>query len=256
VQYITQLGTGNYNEKTCELYTDLSFITKNEDLGKDVMLFFKNMAISNLNDEYEHLLVAPNGLKKRLIEKINKEITKAKNNEPASIIMKMNSLTDREMIDILENASNAGVKIKLIIRGICCLVPGINSHTTNIEIISIVGRFLEHSRIYCFGLGENSSIYLSSADLMTRNMKKRVEIAFPIYDIILKKKIQKMLDIMFKDNVKARKINNIGEYEKISFSSELVDSQDYFLKEKSIETTKLKESPKNLDKIKNFLKIE
>ena len=144
------------------------------------MLFFKNMAISNLNGEYEKLLVAPFGLKTKLIEKINNEIENAKNNRPASIIMKMNSLTDRELIDMLSKASNAGVKIKLIIRGICCLIPGLPGKTENIEIISIVGRFLEHSRIYCFGTGEDASIYLSSGDLMTRNTEKRVELAFPI----------------------------------------------------------------------------
>jgi len=226
VQYITQLGTGNYNEKTCELYTDLSYITTDKEIGKDAMLFFKNMAISNLNGEYKHLLVAPNDLKKQIIEKINAEIIKAKNNEQGNIIMKMNSLTDREIIDVLEKASNAGVKIKLIIRGVCCIVPGIIGHTENMEIISIVGRFLEHSRIYCFGLGENQSIYLSSADLMTRNTEKRVEIAFPIYNQSLKENIQNMLKIMLGDNVKGRKINSKGNYEKIEINGELLDSQD------------------------------
>lgn len=233
VQYITQLGTGNYNEKTCKLYTDLSFITMDKEIGKDAMLFFKNMAISNLNGEYKHLLVAPNDLKMQLIEKINNEIRKAENNGPANIVMKMNSLTDREMIDALEKASNAGVKIKLIIRGICCLIPGIIGHTENIEIISIVGRFLEHSRIYCFGSDEDLSIYLSSADLMTRNTEKRVEIAFPIYNSFLKENIQDMIKIMLSDNVKARKINFKGNYEKINISGELIDSQDYFSKKRS-----------------------
>ena len=152
IQYITQLGTGNYNEKTSKLYTDFSFITRNTAIGEDAMLFFKNMAISNLNDEYQKLLVAPFGLKNKLIEKINTEIDNAVNNRPANIIMKMNSLTDRELIDMLSKASNAGVKIKLIVRCICCLIPGIPGKTENIEVISIVGRFLEHSRIYCFGM--------------------------------------------------------------------------------------------------------
>ena len=229
IQYITQFGTGNYNEKTSKLYTDLSFITTNHAIGEDAMLFFKNMAISNLNGEYEKLLVAPFGLKPKLIEKINIEIENAKNNRPASIIMKMNSLTDRELIDMLCKASNAGVKIKLIIRSICCLIPGIPGKTENIEIISIVGRFLEHARIYCFGTGEDASIYLSSGDLMTRNTEKRVEIAFPIENPVLKKQIMHILDIMLNDNVKARKINDKGEYEKVIRSIDLIDSQIYFM---------------------------
>ena len=228
-QYITQLGTGNYNEKTSKLYTDYSFITSNNAIGEDAVLFFKNMAISNLNDEYKQLLVAPFGLKKNLIEKINIEIDNALNNRPANIIMKINSLTDRDIIDMLSKASNAGVKIKLIVRCICCLIPGIPNRTENIEIISIVGRFLEHTRIYCFGTGNNSSIYLSSADLMTRNTEKRVEIAYPINNPILKLKIMHMLDIMFNDNVKARKINDKGEYEKVIRSINLIDSQNYFM---------------------------
>jgi len=229
IQYITQMGTGNYNERTCKLYTDLSFITTNPVIGEDAMLFFKNMAISNLNDDYEQLLVAPFGFKSQLIEKINKEIEKANNNLPANIIMKMNSFSDRELIDMLNKASKAGVKIKLIVRGICCLIPGLAGKTENIEIISIVGRFLEHSRIYCFGTGEDTSIYLSSADLMVRNTEKRVELAFPIENPILKKKIIHMLNIQLKDNVKARKINDKGDYEKISRMDELIDSQNYFM---------------------------
>ncbi len=228
IQYITQLGTGNYNEKTCKLYTDLSFITTNHVIGEDAMLFFTNMAISNLNGEYKKLFVAPFGLKPKLIEKINVEIENAKNNRPANIILKMNSLTDRELIDMLSKASNAGVKIRLIVRGICCLVPGLPGKTENIEVISIVGRFLEHARIYCFGTGKDISIYLSSADLMTRNTEKRVEITFPIENLILKKKIIHILDIMLNDNVKARKINDKGEYERVIRSVDLIDSQYYF----------------------------
>lgn len=229
IKYITQFGTGNYNEKTSKLYTDFSFITKNHAIGRDAMLFFKNMAISNLNGEYEKLLVAPFGFKTKLIEKINIEIENAKNNRPAIIIMKMNSLTDRELIDMLSKASNAGVKIKLIIRSICCLIPGIPGKTENIEIISIVGRFLEHSRIYCFGIGEDASIYLSSGDLMTRNTEKRVELAFPIEKPILKKQLMNILNIMLNDNVKARKINEKGEYERVIRSIDLIDSQIYFM---------------------------
>lgn len=229
IQYITQLGTGNYNEKTCKLYTDLSFITINRAIGEDAMLFFKNMAISNLNGEYKKLFVAPFGLKPKLIEKINGEIELANNNRPASIILKMNSLTDIELIEMLSKASCAGVKIKLIVRGICCLVPSLAGKTENIEVISIVGRFLEHARIYCFGTGEDVSIYLSSGDLMTRNTEKRVEIAFPIENPILQEKIIHILNIMLNDNVKARKINDRGEYEKVIRSIDLIDSQNYFM---------------------------
>ena len=229
IQYITQIGTGNYNERTVKLYTDYCFITTNTAIGEDAVLFFKNMAISNLNDDYQRLLVAPFGFKSKLIEKINMEIDNAENNRPASIIMKMNSLTDREMIDMLNKASSAGVKIKLIVRGICCLIPGLPGETENIEVISIVGRFLEHSRIYCFGTGEAASIYLSSGDLMTRNTEKRVEVAVPIENPILKKKIMSTLNIMLNDNVKARKINDKGDYEKVTRGVELIDSQNYFM---------------------------
>ena len=186
------------------------------------------MAISNLNGEYKKLFVAPFGFKPKLIEKINKEIENAHNNLPANIIMKMNSLTDRELIDKLYEASRAGVKIRLIIRGICCLVPGLPGKTENIEVISIVGRFLEHARIYCFGTGDDASVYLSSGDLMTRNTEKRVEIAFPVENSVLKKKVIHILNIMLNDNVKARKINDKGEYERVIRSVELIDSQYYF----------------------------
>ncbi|MEN4017240.1 MAG: polyphosphate kinase 1 [Methanobacterium sp.] len=229
IQYITQLGTGNYNEKTSKLYTDLSLMTNNQAIGEDAMLFFKNMSISNLHGNYKHLLVAPFGFKNKLIEKINEEIDKAENDQPARIIMKMNSLTDRELIDRLSEASNAGVKIKLIIRSICCLIPGLPGKTENIEVISVVGRFLEHSRIFCFGTGKDISLYLSSGDLMTRNTEKRVEITYPIEDKALKKQIIRILNIMFSDNVKARKINEKGDYEKIIGDRDLIDSQDYFM---------------------------
>lgn len=229
IQYITQLGTGNYNEKTAKLYTDLSFITANQNIGDDAMLFFKNMAISNLSGEYQKLLVAPFGFKNKLIEEIEREIEKAQNGQAASIVMKMNSLTDRELIEILSRASGAGVKIKLIVRGICCIIPGLPGKTENIEVISIVGRFLEHARIFCFGTGGDVSIYLSSGDLMTRNTEKRVEIAFPVENKILKKKIMLMLNVMIKDNVKGRRINDKGDYDKIKSRDDLMDSQKYFV---------------------------
>ncbi|BDZ68245.1 polyphosphate kinase 1 [Methanobacterium ferruginis] len=258
IQYITQMGTGNYNEKTCKLYTDLCFMTMDPAIGEDAMLFFKNMAISNLNGDYQKLLVAPFGLKQGLIKKINEEIDNAQNGLPAIIIMKMNSLTDRELIDMLQKASCAGVKIKLIVRGICCIVPGLPGKTENIEIISVVGRFLEHSRIYCFGNKDKNSVYLSSADLMTRNTEKRVEIAFPIEDKALKKRIMSMLRVILSDNVKARKINNKGDYERIvKEGAGLVDSQDYFMhyEPPKIEKKKDQEKESVLTRLKQFLKI-
>jgi polyphosphate kinase len=225
IQYFTQLGTGNYNERTARLYTDMSYLTSREDIGEDAMLYFKNMSISNINGEYNRLLVAPFKFKSRLIRRMEEQIEEAENGRPASIIMKMNSLTDREMIDMLFKASQAGVKIKLIIRGICCIIPGLPGKTENIEVTSIVGRFLEHHRIYCFGIGEGSHIYLSSGDLMTRNTEKRVEIAFPVDDPVLKDEIRSMMEVMLSDNVKARKINTEGDYELIPRDGEKVDSQ-------------------------------
>jgi polyphosphate kinase len=229
ILHITQIGTGNYNETTSKLYTDFCFITSNPVIGKDAFLFFKNMSNSILNGKYKRLLVAPLGIKSKLMEKINIEIDNAINNLPTSIIIQTNSLTDRDLIGMLNKASNAGVKIKLIVRGICCLIPGLLGKTENIEIISIVGRFLEHSRIYCFGTGKHISIYLSSADLMTRNSEKRVEIAVPIEDPILKKKILHILDIMLNNNVKARKVNVKGDYEEVTKGINLIDSQNYFM---------------------------
>ena len=210
-------------------YTLIFFYNNKPSNWKRRISIFKNMSNSNLNGEYQQLLVAPFGIKNKLIEKINIEIDNAKNNIPASIIIQMNSLTDRELIGLLKRASNAGVKIKLIVRGICCLIPGLPDKTENIEIISIIGRFLEHSRIYCFGTGEHISIYLSSADLMTRNNERRVEIAVPIEDPILKKRILHILNIMLNNNIKARKINNNGNYEKVNRGLDVIDSQNYFM---------------------------
>ncbi len=225
IQYFTQLGTGNYNEKTARLYTDMSFLTSRNDIGEDAMLYFKNMSISNINGEYDRLLVAPFKFKSRLIRMMEEQIEEAEKGRPASIIMKMNSLTDREMIDMLSKASNAGVEIKLIIRGICCIIPGLPGKTENIEVTSIVGRFLEHHRIYCFGTGDDAKIYLSSGDLMTRNTEKRVEIAFPVDDPGLKDEIRNMMEVMLNDNVKARKINTAGDYERITREGEKIDAQ-------------------------------
>lgn len=229
IKYFTQIGTGNYNASTSSLYTDISLITSNEDIGKDAVEFFQNMGIDNLYGEYKNLLVAPVSLKDTLLNLIREEIEKAKAGEETSIFLKMNSLTDRQLIDALKDASQAGVKIKMIIRGICCILPGIKGKTDNIEVISVVGRFLEHSRIFCFGTGENMKMYIASADWMTRNTENRVEIAAPIYDQKIKNSIYDTLRIMWKDNLKARILCSDGKYKKpeIKDGDELIDCQNY-----------------------------
>ena len=227
IQYITQIGTGNYNEKTALMYTDLSFITADEKIGHDATVFFQNMLLANINGNYESLLVAPVSLKPNLMNLIDEEIKKG---AKGRIIIKANSLTERDIIDKFYEASCAGVKINLILRGICCLRPGIEGKTENITVTSIVGRYLEHSRIYCFGTGENTKIFISSADLMTRNITRRVEIACPIYDNALKSCILKILQILLKDNVKARVLLSDGTYIKkeIKDGDKIIDSQKYF----------------------------
>lgn len=229
IKYFTQIGTGNYNASTSGLYTDLSLITSNENIGKDGVEFFQNMGIDNLYGRYHDLLVAPVSLKSTFLDLIQQEIEKAKNGQEAAIFLKMNSLTDRQLIDALNTASQAGVKIKMIIRGICCILPGIKGKTENIEVISVVGRFLEHSRVYCFGTGENMRIYIGSADWMTRNTENRVEIAAPIYDEKIKKSVYDTLRIMWKDNLKARILCSDGTYKKpeINEGDELLDCQNY-----------------------------
>lgn len=236
IKYFTQIGTGNYNASTSSLYTDISLITSNEDIGKDAVEFFQNMGIDNLYGEYKNLLVAPVSLKNTLLDLIKEEIEKAKAGEETSIFLKMNSLTDRQLIDALKEASQAGVKIKMIIRGICCILPGIEGKTDNIEVISVVGRFLEHSRIFCFGTGENMKMYIASADWMTRNTENRVEIAAPIYDQKIKNSIYDTLRIMWKDNLKARILCSDGTYKKpeIKEGDELIDCQNYLRHEYNI----------------------
>ena len=206
IQHITQLGTGNYNEKTAKLYTDLSFITTNEAFGRDAVEFFKNMQLENTSDNYEILSVAPLQIKPTLVENINREIEKAQQGLPCGIFMKANSVTDKDIIEKLSEASQAGVPTTLFIRGICCIIPGIKDATENVRVVSIVGRLLEHSRIYCFGVGNNCRIYLSSADLMTRNLDKRVEIAWPILNSEIRERILEYLDICMSDTAKLRQL--------------------------------------------------
>lgn len=227
LRYITQIGTGNYNEKTASSYTDLCLITSDNVIGLDANLFFQNMIISNMKGSYEKLLVAPFGFKAGILSLIDDEIAKGSNGR---ITIKANSLTEREIIDKLSEASVAGVQIKLIIRGICCLLPGVREKTENINVTSVVGRFLEHSRIYCFGQGENSKIYISSADLMTRNVVRRVEVACPVLDADVRRQLMEILDIMLADNVKSRVLRPDGSYKKTSAAGETcMDSQKWFM---------------------------
>ena len=223
IRYITHLGTGNYNESTAKQYTDLNIITSDREIGLDGVAFFRNLATLTMDYKYRRLLVAPETLKSGLVAEMDKEIAKG---PEGSITCKMNSLSDKELIDKLVEASNAGVRIRLLIRGISCLLPGVPGLTENIEIMSIVGRFLEHSRIYYFGSG---SMYISSADLMTRNIDRRVEIATPVLDPKIKKTIAKMLEIMFEDHAKGRTLSNEGHYSPLVTSDDGTDSQKRFL---------------------------
>lgn len=230
VGYITHLGTGNYNEGTSKQYTDLNIITANPEIGEDATAFFRNIAVCNTDYDYKRLLIAPKGLKKGLLEKIDEQIELAKQGKPAKILMKMNSLTDKQMIERLRTASKCGVQIKMIVRGICCILPEIEGETENIQVVSIVGRFLEHSRVYCFGEGADRAIYISSADLMTRNTDKRVEIATPVLDKEIADKIYGMLEVIFADNVKAKKLLPDGNYQRVETGGEPCNSQEEFLK--------------------------
>lgn len=231
IQYITQIGTGNYNEKTARLYTDLSLMTANEQIGMDAARVFQALAKGEVVEDMEHLLVAPKCLQYKVIEKIEEQIQKQKNGETAYIGLKMNSLTDKRIIDKLIDASKAGVKIDMIIRGICCLLPGVEGETENIHVISVVGRFLEHSRIYIFGNGEEAQYYIGSADFMTRNTVKRVEVAAPVYSERLKKRLQDLFDLMLSDNKKARKEDAKGTYSVVECKGQPINSQELLYQE-------------------------
>lgn len=225
--YITQIGTGNYNESTAKQYTDFSLMTASPEIGLDATDFFKNMSIGNLDGKYMHLLQSPTTLKTGLMHHLENEIAKGEN---GYILCKFNSLTDKDFIEKFIEASQKGVKVDLIIRGISCLLPGIKDQSENIRIRSIVGRFLEHPRVYVFGK-DDPVMYISSADLMTRNTENRVEIATPILDSEIKERILKYLEIQMKDNVSARLMNSSGEYEKIKKDEEEFSSQKYFVME-------------------------
>jgi len=231
VEYITQIGTGNYNEKTSRLYTDLSLMTSNVEIGLEASNVFQALSKGEVVEHTRHLLVAPKCLQNKVLGMLDEEITHARNGEEAYAGFKLNSLTDKKIIDKLIEASEAGVKIDMIIRGICCLIPGVEGKTENIRIISIVGRFLEHSRIYIFGSKERRKYYIASADFMTRNTVRRVEVAAPVYNDKLKTKLQEMFDVMLSDNQKARKLEADGNYHRVSNDLTPVNAQEYFYAE-------------------------
>lgn len=228
IRYITQIGTGNYNEKTSRLYTDLSLMTADEKIGAEAAKVFQSLSLGEVMESTEHLLVAPKCLQNKIIYKIEREIQIAKDGGDAYIGIKINSLTDKKIIDKLIEASEAGVKIDMVIRGICCLHSKVPGKTDNIRIISIVGRFLEHSRIYIFGKGEREEIYIASADFMTRNTVRRVEVAAPVYDAELKTRIREMFHIMLSDNVKAREQMADGIYQRVTAGAVPVNAQERF----------------------------
>lgn len=228
IEYITQVGTGNYNEKTARLYTDLSLMTADNRIGIEASGVFQSLSMGEVTESSEHLLIAPKCLQNKVLEMMDDEIRAAKNKEPSYIGLKLNSLTDKKIIDKLIEASKAGVKVEMIVRGICCLRSHIPGQTDQIRIISIVGRYLEHSRIYIFGDRERAKIYIASADFMTRNTLRRVEVAVPIYDTHLKVRIREMFTTMLNDNVKAREQKEDGSYQKLPTTEVALDSQKLF----------------------------
>jgi polyphosphate kinase len=239
---ITQLGTGNYNEKTARLYADYSLMTADPRIGEDANRFFRNLQIGNLQGSYSTLGVAPVGLKPLIMRGLNREIEKARNGEHGYCLFKMNSLTDREVIDKISDASCAGVQVDMIIRGISCLLPGIPGKTENVTIHSIVGRMLEHARVYAFG-DEFDTMYLSSADMMTRNTEHRVEIAYPILDPAIRERIRSDVQLQFKDNVKGRVLQSNGLYATIPVApgQPRIDSQATFMQMAEQNTRELEE---------------
>ena len=228
IRYITQIGTGNYNEKTAKMYTDYSLITSSQEIGEDAAVFFKNMSIGNLDGTYNHLIVSPTSLKQKVLQLMDEEIAKGRDGR---ILMKMNSLTDMDFIRKTAQASQAGVKIQLIVRGICCLIPGIPGKTDNLQVTSIVGRFLEHPRVFVFGRGADAKVYIGSADMMTRNTENRVEVACPIYDETIRRRLIHDLKVMLSDNVKAREMTSDGTYRKKEAGEKAVNAQETFMKE-------------------------
>lgn len=247
IQYITQVGTGNYNEKTAAMYTDLSLMTADPRIGQDAAEFFKNMSIGNLQGSYQYLIVSPTSLKSSILQMMDEEIRKGTNGR---IVMKMNSVTDVDFIRKVSEASRAGVRVDLIVRGICCILPGVPEYTENVRVMSVVGRYLEHPRIFSFGTGKDQKIYIGSADMMTRNTEKRVEVACPVLDERIRHQINHDLKVMLSDNVKARVMQKDGTYRKRKSreesSGKMIDSQAVFMEEaiKAAEDAQKKETAK------------
>lgn len=227
VSYVTQIGTGNYNEKTSALYTDLSLITGNQEIGKEAAEVFAALLRGETVEETHLLLVAPKCLQNKVLDMIE-EIQHVKNGEEGYIGIKINSLTDKVIISKLVEASQAGVKIEMIVRGICCLIPGVKGYTENITVISIVGRFLEHSRIYRFGTKERENVYIASADFMTRNTLRRVEVAAPVLDERLKNQLDWMFETMMKDDEKGKCLTEKGIYVDRNLHVQKLNSQECF----------------------------
>ena len=228
VSYITQIGTGNYNEKTAALYTDLSLITARQEIGKEAAEIFASLLRGEVVEETNYLLVAPKCLQNKVLFMMDEEIQKAKQGEDAYIGIKINSLTDKTIIDKLAEASQAGVKIEMIVRGICCLIPGVKGYTENMKVISIVGRFLEHSRIYRFGTREREKVYIGSADFMTRNTIRRVEVAVPILDKQIQSRLDHMFEMMMNDDEKGKELTRKGIYVSRELNEVRMDSQELF----------------------------
>lgn len=249
--YLTQIGTGNYNEKTNAMYTDLSLMTANQTIGEDAAAFFRNMLVNKLDGEYKKLCVSPFGIKDMLLRNIDRQIALGKD---GYVCIKANSVTEREVIDKLAKASRAGVEIQLIIRGICCILPGVKVETENIHVTSVVGRFLEHARIYQFGRGDNAQYYISSADLMTRNLNRRVEIACPVQDARLHEQLKWILDSQLRDTAKASLMLQDGTYFR-KHSAVPFDSQDYFMQQSPhIPAKPLRKTPRLFQRLKELMR--
>ena len=227
-RYLTQVGTGNYNETTAKLYTDFSLITYNQQLGKDVSRFFKNICKNRYFEDYKYILAAPQGFKQAILQQIESETAKGRKGR---IFIKVNSMTDPDVIRKLSEASEAGVKIRMIVRGICCLLPGVAKRTENIHVVNVVGRYLEHSRVYIFGSGKKERMYISSAYLMTRNTEKRVELAFPVIDPKVRSRIKNTLLLNYMDNVKGRRLDSEGCYRRKEVKGEPVNIQQRLMDE-------------------------
>ena len=230
VQYVSQIGTGNYNENTAKLYTDLSLMTHHHELGEEINDVFNHLSLGETMSHTENLMVAPHCMLSKICEYIDEQIALAKEGKEAYVGFKCNSVTSKTMINKLIEASQAGVKIDMIVRGICCIIPHVEGYTDNIRVISIVGRYLEHSRIYIFGTGEDKKVYISSADLMTRNLESRVEVATPIFDKKIQNIICSMFNTMLNDNVKACELLGDGSYKRIKNKQIAMNSQEYFFK--------------------------